>query len=96
MVGDHEGNRRKPMAKLKTLSAVIILSAAVATPVFAQDADVTKPAPTHHVRAHDRSNYRGAYNAYNQPNADVEDFGFSGRDPSRPGGEDPNLRPSGS
>ena len=23
-----------------------------------------------------------------------EDFGFSGRSPSRPGGEDPNLKPS--
>jgi hypothetical protein len=38
--------------KIKTLSAVIILSAAVATPVFAQ--------PTHHSRALDR--YRWAYN----------------------------------
>jgi hypothetical protein len=41
------------MTKLKTLSAVIILSAAVAAPAFAQ--------PTHH----GRSNYRGAHSLRN-------------------------------
>jgi hypothetical protein len=83
--------------KLKTLSAVIILSAAVATPVFAQT--------THHGRAYDLRNFRGVYNQLNGPfyatprTQDgwyVETFGFSGRDASRPGGEDPSLRPSGS
>jgi hypothetical protein len=83
------------MTKMKTLSAVMILSAAVATPVFAQ--------PTHHGRALDR--YRGVYNQLNGPvyatpqtqdERNMEDFGFSGRDPSRPGGEDPSLNPSGS
>jgi hypothetical protein len=82
------------MTRMKTLSAVIILSAAVATPVFAQ--------PGHH----GRSNYRGAYNQLNGPSyaapgtseeqRNIENFGFSGRDPSRVGGEDPSLRPSGS
>ena len=80
------------MTKMKALSAVIILSAAVATPAFAQ--------PTHHVR-----NFRGAYNQLNEPSyaiprtqdeRNIENFGFSGRDPSRVGGEDPSLHPSGS
>jgi hypothetical protein len=83
------------MTKMKTLSAVIILSAAVATPVFAQS--------THHGRALDR--YRGAYNQLNGPfystprtqdERNIENFGFSGRDRSWVGGVDPSLRPSGS
>jgi hypothetical protein len=80
------------MTKLKALSAVIILCTAVATPVFAQS--------THHVR-----NFRGAYNRMTEPSyaipqtqdqRNLENFGFTGRDPSRVGGEDPSLRPSGS
>jgi hypothetical protein len=83
------------MTKLKTLSAAIILSATVATPVFAQ--------PTYHGRAYDR--YRGAYNQLSGPSFaapqtqeewNIQNFGFSGRDRSRVGGEDPSLRPSGS
>lgn len=85
------------MTKLKALGALIILSAAVATPAFAQ--------PAHHGRAYDRSNYRGAYNQLNGPSyaapqtefgRNRENFGFSGRDLSRVGGEDPSLNPSGS
>jgi hypothetical protein len=79
------------MTKLKTLSAVVILSAAVATPAFAQ--------PHHaHVR-----HFRGAYNQMigpsyyavpsSQSERNIENFGFSGRDRSRPGGWDPNLNP---
>ena len=47
--------------------------------------------------------FRGAYDqfngyAYDAPRTldeerNLEDFGFSGRDPSRPGGEDPSLNP---
>jgi len=87
------------MTNVKTLGAVIIFCATVATPVFAQDADTLGPqaAPTHHVRAHAR-NYRRAYNqvsepSYATPQRDIENFGFSGKDPSRVGGEDPNLNP---
>jgi len=85
--------------KMKTLGAVIILSAAVAAPAFARDASVLAP---HHGRVHDRSNYRRAYNQLNGPfyaiprtqaGRNIENFGFSGRDPSRVGGEDPNLNP---
>jgi hypothetical protein len=89
-------NGETQMTKMKALSAVIILSAAIATPVFAQGT-------THHSRALDR--FRGTYNQFNGPSyavpdaqdrRNIEDFGFSGRDPSRPGGEDPSLNPSGS
>jgi hypothetical protein len=84
------------MTNMKALSAVVILSAAIATPVFAQG-------QAHHGRAQDQ--FRGAYNQLNGPvyaapdaqeRRNIEDFGFSGRDPSVPGGEDPSLNPSGS
>jgi hypothetical protein len=73
------------MTKLKTLSAMVLLSAAVATPVFAQDAGTLAPkvAPTHHVRAHAK-NYRGAYNQVNEPayvaprTAARDPFGYDG------------------
>jgi hypothetical protein len=80
------------MTRTKLLSAVLLLSAAVATPAFAQD----------HGRAHVR-HFRGAYNQmigpsyYAGPSSraerNLENFGFSGRDPSRVGGMDPNLNP---
>ena len=100
------------MTKISTLSAVMMFSAAVASPVFAQDeAGVPGPGsryglepqagPTPHIRAED--NYRGAQNQLNGPSyttpetqedkRNIEDFGFSGRDPSRVGGEDPSLNP---
>ena len=46
-------------------------------------------------------NFRGAYNGpvyipHSMDERNIENFGFSGRDPSRVGGEDPSLRPSGS
>jgi hypothetical protein len=79
---------------MKALSAAIILSAAIAAPVLAQDANNRRP--------YDQD-FRGAYNQSNaeshaQPLTDeerrnLEDFGFSGRDPSRVGGEDPYLHP---
>ena len=49
------------------------------------------------------SHYRGAYNQSNgsssaapltaEEKRNKEDFGFSGRSPSRPGGESPSLNP---
>ena len=83
------------VTKMKTLSAVLILSAAVATPVFAQDASVVAPHPA---RAHDRS-YRGTYNQVNRPSYDTpatqDSVGAREvRDPSRPGGEDPSFNPA--
>src|SRR5271169_7215380 len=82
-------NGRKPMTKMKTLSAVIILSAAVATPVFAQDAGVRGPGSRYGLES--QSGPRGAYNQFNGPSyataraldnqdkQDMENFGFSGR-----------------
>ena len=79
------------MNNLKTLSAIAILTAAIATPVFAQ--------PTHHSRTLDR--YRGAYNQVNGPSyatprtdggRSLEDFEFNR---SFPGGEDPSDHPAG-
>jgi hypothetical protein len=81
------------MTYVKTLSAVIILSAAVATPAFAKE----------HGRTYDQ--YRGAYNQMIEPSyaipstqagRNMENFGVSGRDSSRVGGWDPSLNPSGS
>jgi hypothetical protein len=89
----HEPNRRMPVTNLKTLSAIAILTAAIASPVFAQDGGLV--GSTNHVRAHDQRNFRGANNLSNAPAAtsdeyrNVENFGWSGRDPSRVGGEFP-------
>jgi hypothetical protein len=98
------------MTKMSTLSAVIILSAAVAMPAFAQDeAGVLGPGSrdrleTHHSGARNgaRDNDRGE-NQINGPSninidaeeheRNLENFGFSGKDPSRVGGEDPYLNP---
>ena len=90
------------MTRLKTLSAVAVLSAAIASPVFAQHARVN--GPRHHGMAYDQQNFRGAYNQLNEPfhaappteeERNLENFGFSGRDPSRVGGESPSLKPPG-
>jgi hypothetical protein len=109
---------RKPMTNLKTLAAIAVLSAAIATPALAQDFGVLgpgsrdgltpQPGPTyHHAQAyyhrstyHHRSGFRGAYNRWNghydpEFRRNKEDFGFSGRDRSRVGGEAPWLHPSG-
>jgi hypothetical protein len=56
----------------------------------------------HASRSYDLWNFRGSYNQLNEPsyeareNRNIENFGFSGRDPSRVGGWNPNLNPSGS
>jgi hypothetical protein len=56
-------------------------------------------------RVPDEQNFRGAYNLSgasfgarsltNEERRNIEDFGFSGRDPSRVGSEDPYLHPGG-
>jgi len=87
--------------KITTLGVALILSAAIASPVLAQDATV-RP---HHAQAYDQSNFRGAYNQqtsgapyYDAPQThdemiNLQNFGISGRSPSRVGGEDPYLNP---
>ena len=93
-------NGESQMTKMKTLSAVIILSAAVAAPVFAQDAGVRGPGSRSGLEPH-----RGAYNRLNGPSyatprtgsgRNTENFGSIEKDPSIPGGEDTTLRPSSS
>ena len=78
------------MTKIETLIAVMILTAAAATPGLAKD------------RAHSDQHFRGAYNwmtnsPFDADNAEAErniqDFGFSGRDRSYPGGWNPYLNP---
>lgn len=80
------------MTKMKTLTALMILSTAIATPAFAKGG------------TYRNESFRGAYNQVAEPFAvpqsraerNIQNFGFSGRDPSRVGGWDPSLNPSGS
>jgi hypothetical protein len=87
------------MIKMKALGAAIILSAAVVTPVFAQDA--IGPGNRYGLESRPVTNYRGAYDQSearpltNEERRNIENFGFSGRDPSRVGGEDAWLHPGG-
>lgn len=77
------------LTNVKTLSTVMLLSAALAAPAFA------------HTSNHHAYGFRGAYNQVGTPSASqgaikLENFGLGGRDPSRVGGYDPTLNPSGS
>jgi hypothetical protein len=76
--------------KIETLGAAMILSAAVATPGFAKDS------------AHRDKHFRGGYNrmtnssfavAKTRAGRNTQNFGFSGRDRSYPGGWNPYLPP---
>jgi hypothetical protein len=49
------------MTKMKTLSAAIIFSAAVAAPVFAQDADLSEPGSRYGLEPQPVTNYRSNY-----------------------------------
>jgi hypothetical protein len=78
----------------KTLSAAAILTAALASPVFAQDKSAPER-PTHALR-----HYRGSFNQVQEP-ALVAPRGPAtgtyidrGYDPSRIGGHDPDFNPS--
>jgi hypothetical protein len=89
------------MTKMETLSAMIILSAAIATPVFAQDAGVLQPGSHRASKPQPVANYQSNFRAgFNQLNGtprtqddSKEKLGFAGRDPSQVGGEDPTFRP---
>jgi hypothetical protein len=86
------------MNAMKTITAVVVLSASIAGPAFAQDAYQSYAgAPYRHApyyRSYDVP--PGSYAPRNnQEFWNQENFGFSGRDPSRVGGESPDLnRPS--
>jgi hypothetical protein len=82
---------RKIQARtISTFGVALILSAAIASPVFAQGSTV-RP---YHARAYGQQ-LNGDY-APQTPEEmrNLENFGFSGRDPSRVGGENPNLTPA--
>ena len=91
------------MTKMKMLSALIILSAAVATPVLAQEAGKRGPGGLYGLDS--QSGLRGAYNQLNGPSYttsrardhwDPADSGNNERDPSITGGEDTTRRPPSS
>jgi len=75
------------MTSLKTLSAIAILSAAIASPAFAQG--------MHHGKIHRHLN---AYNQFNGPvyaaPMTTDYWGAMERDRSRVGGEDPDFNPA--
>ncbi|WP_298259221.1 hypothetical protein [Bradyrhizobium sp.] len=84
------------------LSTVVMVCTTAATALsvtraFAGDAYV------HHYRIHHHRHYYRDYSGYLDPRSghydpefqrNRENFGFSGRDPSRVGGEDPSLHPA--
>jgi archaellum component FlaG (FlaF/FlaG flagellin family) len=73
----------------------IILTALVTSLVAASTVQIASAAERHSHKTY--RDFRGAYNQVNMPSQpNIVDFGFGGRDPSRVGGEDPSLNPSGS
>ncbi len=88
------------MTNFKILAAFAILSTAIASPAFAAGDEgggtltPQRSATAHHVRAHHHS-FRGAYNRYDPAfRRNKQNFGFSGRDRSRIGGESPSVNPA--
>jgi hypothetical protein len=81
------------MTKIKTLTAVMILSTAVATPVFAKG---NLPHFETFRRAYDQVTVPSFGISGSQSERNIENFGFSGSDRSFPGGRDPSLNPSAS
>ena len=106
------------MNYMRTIAAAAILSASIASPVFAQEVgnvNYVGAAYGSHVRpapygGHSReARLQRFYRSYNQVGPSVvappvageafhnlQGFGLAGRDPSRVGGYNPNLNPSGS
>jgi hypothetical protein len=77
---------------IKTLSAIALVSAALASPVFAQDSGpegMTTPKP-----AHAQRHVRATYNAMPRQTNEGWSIDHYGWDRSRIGDEDPDLRPA--
>ena len=81
---------------LSAAALVVAVPALMATPAFAGTY-------RHHYRPHYYGHYYRDYSGYLDPRSghydpefqrNRENFGFSGRDPSRIGGEDPSLHPA--
>jgi hypothetical protein len=87
------------MTNIKTIGAVAILAAAIATPVLAQDAAVPGPGSRYGLTPQPDATYHHAqtYNMWNGSGSEFRrnkaNYGFSGRDRSRIGGEAPWLHP---
>jgi hypothetical protein len=91
------------MTKMKMLGTLIALSATIATPVLAQEADKRGPGSPNGLDS--QSSPRRAYNQLNGPSYSAtatrghwnpENSGNSERDPSITGGYDTTRRPSSS
>ena len=86
----------------KTIATAAVVTASLAAPAFAQQVDPSYGggAPYRQVPQTYYRNYDVPPGSYAPRNNDEywnqENFGFSGRDPSRAGGVSPNLNPSGS
>jgi hypothetical protein len=85
------------MTRIKILSAIAVLSSVIATPVFAQSPDMRGPGsrmePHRFYRSYDRWNGFYAPPLTKDEYWNLENFGMTGRDPSRIGGKSPWLNP---
>ena len=83
---------------IKTLSAIVVLTVALGSPVFAQD--MTADGMTHHKSSYATRHFRNAYNRapgfYAGARAGDDWFTENyGLDRSFPGGRDPDFNPPG-
>jgi len=82
---------------IKTITVAAVLSASIAAPAFAQRVDPYHGGGMLYRGAQQYDVPPGSYAPRNNDEwRNQQNFGFSGRDPSRLGGESPNLNPSGS
>lgn len=83
---------------IKALTAVAIVTAALASPAFAQDVDQANPQKPAHALRHYRSTYNQVQApGFVVPRAEVGTyFGNESFDRSRIGDHDPDFNPSGS
>lgn len=85
----------KTQMNIRTLSAIALVTAAIASPVLAQDTDGTSAQKPVRALRH----YRGTYNQVQAPGFVAPRAGAYGDpsfDPSRIGDHDPDFTPSGS
>ena len=92
------------MTSIRTISAIAIVSAVIATPVLAQEA-IPGPGSRYGLEPQPGRTYYRTYNQWGAPIYgaprtsedywNMENYGFSGRDPSRVGGRSPWLNPPG-
>jgi hypothetical protein len=87
----------KTLMNMRTLSVIALVTAAVSSPVLAQEVGGSAAQKPVHALRH----YRSAYDQVQRPDFVTPRVGAYGNtegkfDPSRPGGYDPDFRPSGS